>query len=160
MRNITILLMISLLAACGKDSKSIDEIKATYGDFGNGTIKYLSIDYTKTPINKAVEHHPEEYTYLDAVDIFSIGHMSDGLFVTGLMVAPKKKGRYPVIVFNRGGNRDLGILLVSVAVNELAPLAAQGYVVVATNYRGNSRGEGVEEFGGSDLNDVSNLIKS
>ena len=42
----------------------------------------------------------------------------------------------------------------------MAPLAAEGYVVVATNYRGNSGGEGKEQFGGEDVNDVRNLIKS
>jgi len=33
-----------------------------------------------------------------------------------------------------------------------------GYVIVASQYRGNGGGEGKEEFGGKDVNDVLNLI--
>ncbi len=140
--------------------KSLEEVKSDYGDFKKETIKVLPIDYTKTPVYNAVKHHPDDYKYLDKVDISSIGHISDGLFITGLMVTPKQAGKYPVIVFNRGGNRDLGGLIVATAVNIMAPLAAEGYVVVATNYRGNSRGEGTEQFGGEDINDIANLIRS
>ncbi len=152
------ILLISI--SCSEKQRSIEEVKLDFGDFEGRTIKMIPVDYTKTPIYKAVEHHPEEYTYLDDVSIFSVGHISDGLFLTGFLVAPKKEGKYPVVVFNRGGNRDLGMLLVATAVNEMAPLAAKGYVVVATNYRGNSRGEGKEQFGGEDVNDVTHLINS
>jgi dipeptidyl aminopeptidase/acylaminoacyl peptidase len=37
-------------------------------------------------------------------------------------------------------------------------LASQGYVLIASQYRGNSGGEGREEFGGKDVDDVLNLI--
>ena len=40
----------------------------------------------------------------------------------------------------------------------IGKLAAEGYVVVASQYRGNAGGEGKEEYGGSDLKDVLNLI--
>lgn len=40
----------------------------------------------------------------------------------------------------------------------LARIASWGYVVVASQYRGNAGGEGREEFGGADINDVLNLI--
>lgn len=159
MKNILTISLVLLLMSCGRD-RTIEEIKADYGDFNNSTIKFMPIDYTKTPVYNQVKHHPEKYTYLDDVDIVSIGHMSDGLFITGLMVSPKKEGKYPVVILNRGGNRDLGTLIVATAVNEMAPLAAQGYVVVASNYRGNSRSEGKEEFGGEDVHDIKNLIKS
>ncbi len=102
----------------------------------------------------------EEFAYLQTVDIFSIGHLSDGHLVTGFMVAPKDPGNYPVIIFNRGGNRENGSLVVATAVQIMAPLAAKGYVVLASNYRGNSGSEGQEEFGGADVNDVANLIRS
>jgi len=147
-----------VLFSCSEKPKSLNEVKSDFGPFEGETIKVRPIDYTKTPINNAVKHHPENYTYLSKVDIYSIGHISDGLFLTGLMVAPKKPGKYPVIVFNRGGNRDLGSLIVATAVNIMAPISAEGYVVVATNYRGNSRGEGKEQFGGEDINDIANLI--
>ena len=37
-------------------------------------------------------------------------------------------------------------------------MARWGYVVVASQYRGNDGGEGREEFGGADVNDVLNLL--
>jgi dipeptidyl aminopeptidase/acylaminoacyl peptidase len=40
----------------------------------------------------------------------------------------------------------------------LGRIASWGYVVVASQYRGNAGGEGKEEFGGRDVNDVLNLI--
>lgn len=153
-------LFFLVLVSCSEKPQSLEQVKSSFGPFGKETIKVRPLDYTKTPIYNAVEHHPEDYEYLNKVDIFSIAHMSDGLFLTGLMVKPKKPGNYPVIVFNRGGNRDLGSLIVATAVNIMAPIASEGYVVVATNYRGNSRGEGKEEFGGNDVNDITNLINS
>ena len=48
-----------------------------------------------------------------------------------------------------------GQLLVATALTKMGVIAAQGYVVIASNYRGNSNSEGKEEFGGSDVNDGS-----
>lgn len=120
---------------------------------------YDLIDYTKTPIYKKIKKHPEQYEYLDSINIFRISYKSEGLTITGFMVAPKSEGNFPVVVYNRGGNRNYGQLLVGHATDIFAPIAAEGYVVVASNYRGNSGSEGVEEFGGSDVNDVINLAK-
>lgn len=160
MKKYLVIPILLVLISCSVKHRTLEEVKMDFGDFEGKTIKMIPVDYTKTPIYKAIEHHPEEYTYLKDVNIYSIGHISDGLFLTGFLVAPKKEGKYPVIVINRGGNRDLGTLLVATAVNEMAPLSAKGYVVVATNYRGNTRSEGKEQFGGDDVNDVTNLIKS
>lgn len=121
---------------------------------------YELIDYTKTPIYKQIKKHPEYYTYLDSVAIYRILYLSDGLKITGLMAAPKSDGKFPVVLYNRGGNREYGSLLVSAATDILAPIATEGYVVLATNYRGNSGSEGAEEFGGSDVMDVINLAKT
>ena len=41
---------------------------------------------------------------------------------------------------------------------ELAKIASQGYIVVASQYRGNGGSEGREEFGGSDVKDILNLF--
>ena len=37
-------------------------------------------------------------------------------------------------------------------------MSSWDYVVVGSHYRGNKGSEGKEEFGGSDVNDVINLI--
>lgn len=63
------------------------------------------------------------------------------------MAKPKKEGKYPCIIYNRGGNRDFGSLKVATGATLMGMLAAQGYVVIASQYRGNAGGEGAEEFG-------------
>jgi dipeptidyl aminopeptidase/acylaminoacyl peptidase len=40
----------------------------------------------------------------------------------------------------------------------MGQMASWNYLVVASQYRGNDGGEGMEEFGGKDVNDVLNLI--
>ncbi len=151
---------ITVFYACGQEQRAPEELRVEYNISDSNTLGLVPVDYTKTPIYKKIKHHEERFTYLDDVEIYSMGYISDGHLVTGFAVVPKKAGNYPCVVFNRGGNRELGKLLVATAVSVMAPIAAEGYVVVATNYRGNSGSEGMEEFGGADVNDVVQLIKS
>src|SRR5688572_20650791 len=55
----------------------------------------------------------ENFKYLDSIEIYGITYLSDGLKVNGLLVQPKKKGKYPAIIYNRGGNRNFGALLIA-----------------------------------------------
>lgn len=119
-------------------------------------------DISGTPVYRSLANQDgnwkPEYAYLDSIDIFRITYLSDGLKVTGFLVKPEKPGSYPCIIFNRGGNRDFGQLLVAHAAKLLGRMSAEGYVVIAGNYRGNGGGEGMEEFGGADVNDVLALM--
>ncbi len=99
----------------------------------------------------------DEFKYLDSISMYGITYLSDGLKVKGLLVKPKKQGKYPCIIYNRGGNRNMGLLKISHAVVQMGQLAKEGYVVIASQYRGNGGSEGQEEFGGSDVNDVTIL---
>ncbi len=101
----------------------------------------------------------EAYQYLDSIEVYGITYLSDGLKIKGLMAKPKKPGNYPCIIYNRGGNRDFGGLLVAHGAITLGKLAREGYVVIASQYRGNGGSEGQEEFGGKDVNDVVVLTK-
>lgn len=151
---------LALLSSCSQKQPDTAELKEIFGEFGQATIKTIPVDVTKTPVYKSILKHPEKYGYLGKVDIFSMAHRSDGNFVTGFVVTPKTPGKYPCIVLNRGGSKESGRLVVATAVEFMAPVAAAGYVVVATNYRGNGGSEGMEEFGGADVRDVLNLMKS
>ena len=75
-----------------------------------------------------------------------------------MIAQPKKDGKYPCIIYNRGGNRDFGALKVDQRSLNLAKLASHGYIVIASQYRGDGGSEGQEEFGGKDVNDVLNLM--
>jgi len=100
----------------------------------------------------------EKFQYLNGVTIEKITYESDGLKVKGYLVQPKDKEKHPCIIYNRGGNKEFGKLSTKKAVFILARVASWGYVVAASQYRGNDGGEGKEEFGGKDVNDVLNLI--
>lgn len=137
-------------------------IREHWGDFAEGEIiKFKEISWRGTPIEKHITKKgklTEEYAYVDSIDLFNIVYESDGLMVSGMIVKPKIPGDYPCVIFNRGGNRDYGQLIVGTAVQYLGLIASKGYIVIASNYRGNGGSEGQEEFGGSDINDVLNLI--
>ena len=136
--------------------------RVDWGGFEKGElIKVEPIDYKETPIAKKILRKgklKKGFEYIDQIKIDRLVYDSDGLMVTGFVVQPKEKGNYPCIIYNRGGNRDMGSLLVGTAVVYMGKIAAAGFVVIASNYRGNSNSEGKEEFGGSDVNDVLNLI--
>jgi dipeptidyl aminopeptidase/acylaminoacyl peptidase len=86
-----------------------------------------------------------------------IRYRSDGLAVVGFVLEPPVPGPSPAILVARGGNRDLGTIGPRLLA-ELNALADQGFVIVATQYRGADGGEGADEFGGADLADLENLV--
>jgi dipeptidyl aminopeptidase/acylaminoacyl peptidase len=95
------------------------------------------------------------------IDAQRITYKSDGLNVTGVMITPKiiPEEGLPLLIFNRGGSGKYGMITVLQILYLLAPLASMGYIVLASNYRGNDGGEGAEEFGGADVHDVINLLE-
>ena len=101
----------------------------------------------------------EKNAYLDLVDIDEMVYISDGLRVAGHIIPPKTPGPHPCLIYNRGGNREFGVNSPLRVALRLARFASWGYMVVASQYRGNGGGkEGVEEFGGVEVADVLNLI--
>ncbi|WP_104736203.1 alpha/beta hydrolase family protein [Hanstruepera ponticola] len=97
---------------------------------------------------------------LGELNFYKIKYLSDGLKVTAYLVEPKSKGLFPCIVSNRGGNRDFGQWSEISVAYFLGKMATWGYVVIASQYRGNDGGDGMEEFGGKDVNDVLNLVNT
>ncbi len=95
------------------------------------------------------------------VECRRLTYLSDGLKVTGYLYRPRgaeRSGRrLPVVVVNRGGNRDFGQLPPTLPAY-LWRLAREDWVILASQYRGNDGGEGEEEFGGADVNDVMALF--
>ncbi len=103
-------------------------------------------------------HALPAYAWLDSVTINHITYASDGLRVSGHLITPRATGPHPCVIYNRGGNRDFGANSPRRVALRLARFASWGYTVIATQYRGVDGGEGVEEFGGSEIDDVLNLI--
>ena len=92
-----------------------------------------------------------------AIDCQRLRYVSDGLEVVAFLWKPKQLGarKLPLIVFNRGGSREFSKLT---PAHGFRRLALDGFVVLASQYRGVDGGEGKEEFGGADVDDVKNLL--
>ncbi len=89
-------------------------------------------------------------------------YKSGGHKVVGFLVEPRsaKPKKFPIIICNRGGFREFG------AIEEhhlftrwMARFARAGYISIGSQYSGNSGSEGVDEFGGKDIDDVLNLYE-
>jgi dipeptidyl aminopeptidase/acylaminoacyl peptidase len=100
-----------------------------------------------------------ESEYSDKVNCYQIQYKSDGLDVVGFVLIPQRAGsKFPVLIFNRGGHRENAKISRLNALKYLHYLSSEGFVVLASQYRGSDGGQGEDEFGGKDVNDVLNLI--
>lgn len=89
----------------------------------------------------------------DDVSVFKIVYDSGGVDVDGYLAHPKDLSKkYPLIIWNRGGNHKAGLIDEFLAQGMYGEIASWGYVVLASQYRKD------EEFGGSDVDDIINLI--
>lgn len=103
---------------------------------------------------------PIKSSYADKVEVFKLKYLSDGLKVKGFLLRPRgveQNPQLPAIIYNRPGIGD------SHKINEetlsyLSILPAHGYVVAATQYRGNDGGEGSESYLDKDVVDVLNIM--
>jgi len=105
-------------------------------------------------------------------DLFEITYASDGLSVRGLLIKPKRpgSGKWPAIIFNRGGNGDLGRITDNgqpcggmtntscLDVADLYLLAKAGFVIIASDYRYRGATVKRDEWGGVEVDDVLNLV--
>jgi dipeptidyl aminopeptidase/acylaminoacyl peptidase len=89
-------------------------------------------------------------------------YMSEGLEINGFLYAPENTaGRsLPVVILNRGGNRDFATWNPWRFIRTAYPLGQAGFVVLASQYRGGGGSQGQDEFGGADVDDVLNLIST
>ncbi|HEX8144442.1 MAG TPA: prolyl oligopeptidase family serine peptidase [Pyrinomonadaceae bacterium] len=94
------------------------------------------------------------------LELLKIRYMSDGLKIVGFIYKPKVVNKkLPAIIFNRGGLADGAIGTANFNyLWEMHRYASEGFVVLASQYRGTDGSEGRDEAGGADTNDVMNLI--
>lgn len=95
---------------------------------------------------------------LTETTVEKVTYDSDGLKVKGYIAYPKEEGKFPCIIWNRGGYYDNGVIDLFNASGIFGQIASWGYVVFASQYRGNAGGQGKESLGGEDVNDILNLI--
>lgn len=103
----------------------------------------------------AWEEKSPPVAYAQSVRLFEICYRSDECKVIGYISVPLTlEERVPAVIFNRGGNREFGLL----RPDAVCRLADRGFVALGSQYRGNAGGTGREQFGGKDVNDVIALI--
>ena len=132
----------------------------TFGTLFSQNGKIVSkdlVDLSKTPIWSKIAVNDtliNEYKYLENINFYFIKYRSDEFIVQGIVAEPKKEGKYPVVIFNRGGNRDFAKLTIETMIMYTSKLAEQGFVIIGSNYRIK------DEFGGADINDVLCLTET
>lgn len=94
----------------------------------------------------------DEYLHLGDLNFYDVTYLSDSNVVRGLVVEPKQTGKFPLVIFNRGGNRDWAQLNIMTLIGATSKVAHSGYVIFASNYRDD------DEYGGAEINDVLKLI--
>lgn len=100
------------------------------------------------------------YKNSQQVRVSRITYISNKHSVVGFVIEPvDAKGPLPCIIVNRGGSGDFGKITKENIFSNLAVIASWGYVVIASQYSGNDGGEGKDEHGGSDVEDVLTLHK-
>jgi dipeptidyl aminopeptidase/acylaminoacyl peptidase len=133
----------------------------------NGTIverkAYAFPPYEKAVQATDVEDYAPKEAYEQAVndrrfELQKVTYMSDGLRVVAYLYKPVRTAGalLPAIVFNRGSTvrGDIAPELVSF----FRRLASEGFVILAPMYRQSDGGEGRDEVGGADVNDLMNVV--
>ncbi len=162
-------LLVSAISIAAQNGKLIAQTPyqlpvASYQEWVDGLRKRAPADARDTAFDESTfrrNHPPELFTRLQkgkGLECFKLQYLSDGLQVVGYLVQPKPiSGKLPVVIYNRGGHREFGRITLGTML-ELSSIAEAGFVVLASEYRGNAGGEGKEEAGGADVNDVLNLV--
>jgi dipeptidyl aminopeptidase/acylaminoacyl peptidase len=154
------LTMILCIGGCSSGSsndsngiKRIEDIDQFDEVITLSEVQYNSSDYESYNAEADYFGVDEE---LEDKSTYKLMYKSDDCEVTGYLCAPSDylKKKYPILIYLRGGNRTYGMLRPS----DVSQLTNFGFIVMATQYRGNDGGTGTEDFGGADVQDVLSLI--
>ena len=97
------------------------------------------------------------YSTITDVEFLDIVYTSDNLKIKGIIAKPKNiQDKLPVIVYCRGGSNDSGKITVCTLKEKFYQWVKNGYIVIASQYRGAENSQGFDELGGDDVNDVIN----
>ena len=100
------------------------------------------------------------HAHLKDLDVFDASYLSsDGTLIKGFVIRPTDTlKKYPVILFNRGGNGAYGMVTEQYIVNFLSRIAAKGFIVAGSQLRGSEGSQGIDEFGGKSIGDVRTFL--
>ncbi|WJS95712.1 prolyl oligopeptidase family serine peptidase [Flavobacterium johnsoniae] len=103
---------------------------------------------------KTIQHH------LSNVNIFDLTYNSfDNRKIKGFLILPVEKNKkFPVIIYNRGGNGSFAMVSEPYIIRFLSKIASKGFIVIGSQLRGSEGSEGIDEFGGKEIDDVLSLF--
>jgi dipeptidyl aminopeptidase/acylaminoacyl peptidase len=89
--------------------------------------------------------------------------LSDSFKVEAVVGVPKDlsmEKKFPFVIYNRGGRKDFGKLQDCgiLTMNSLFKNDSR-YILLAPQLRGTSGSEGIDEYGGAEINDVHSLYR-
>ena len=127
------------------------EVDYDYLDSGEEYCNKLSGEHSDL-----LEYNRQELIRSDQILCFRLRYVSGDAEVIGYISLPAdyETARYPVLIYNRGGNGEFSKL----ESPEVQLMARYGFVVLASQYRGVDGGTGMDHFGGDDVDDVIKLI--
>lgn len=120
---------------------SLEEVE----EFREITESILDSEETKESIKQLIRSTGRRF--------FLFKYPSDGFQVKGYISFLPHAEESPLLIFLRGGNRTFGLMHPATDFT-----CAHSYTVIATTYRGGVS-EGVDEFGGAEVNDIHNLME-
>ena len=93
---------------------------------------------------------------------YSLTYKSDGLNIRAIVGLPPNfdpKVKHPLLVFNRGGNRNFGFMSACdlYLLSDFQNTIPDG-ILVMSQLRGSHDSEGNDEYGGKDVDDIISLI--
>ena len=135
--------ILTYISCYSQNGKILDQTPFTYPDSIVGRIEKIVPDIKST---------------ISTVNFYHISYLSDELKIKGYLAIPKKEGKYPCIIYDRGGFNEAGKITDDYFLRELAPLCSIGYIIVASQYRGTEGAGGKDEFGGKEVDDILNLL--
>ena len=100
------------------------------------------------------------HKHLETVSIKNLSYNSlDGTRVKGFLILPNNQEcLYPIIIYNRGGNGNFAMVNDQYIIKFLSKIASKGFIVIGSQLRGSEGSEGIDEFGGKDIDDVFALF--
>ncbi len=145
---LSILMLVFSLTGCNQ-SEQASVSKTNIYCFDNYASDEV-FDIEKVSLSDVLEEKCSTYKF---------SYLSDGYKIKAYISIPvtavDSQKPQKCVMYNRGGNAQSGWL-----EDDTTALisSACDYIVVASQYRGSGGSEGVDEFGGDDLNDVIKLI--
>lgn len=84
------------------------------------------------------------------VEIYKIVYKVKSLNIVGYVALPTIGEKLPCLIHLRGGSKDFGMITSKAILGNMLNYAAEGYIVITTQYPGVEGGDGIDTVGGPD----------